>query len=334
MKHDNALNFLRLVFAALVVVNHSGPVLGLDDRVIAGDTIGGWAVAGFFAISGYLITSSRDRLTLAAFLWRRCLRIYPAFWVCLSLVAFGFAPLSARLTGDSWSAVGAVSYVFSNATLLVRQSGVPDTLSHTAYPTMWNLSLWTLAYEFGCYLLTALVRWRRTPLLGNLGVALLFAAATALSQPGVKARVPIEVFWAGKLGAFFFAGALLFTLRDRIALLHGGAVFALASFTALIPLHLASRLGALPLAYLVLWVGVTLPIRWGSVNDISYGVYIYGFPVQQLASSSLPSLTSEIALTVMTLGIVAPLAWGSWLVVERPAMRLKSSVSRHQRIVH
>ena len=81
----NSLNALRLALATLVIVSHAWPIGGFGNDPHIGDlSFGGWAVAGFFAISGFLITSSRLRSSFSAYLWRRMLRIFPGLWVACS----------------------------------------------------------------------------------------------------------------------------------------------------------------------------------------------------------------------------------------------------------
>lgn len=91
----NSLNALRLVFALIVVISHVPLVRGARAIYVGDLEIGGWAVAGFFAISGWLVTQSRMRLSFGNFLWRRCLRIFPGFWICLIATAFIAAPIAA-----------------------------------------------------------------------------------------------------------------------------------------------------------------------------------------------------------------------------------------------
>jgi peptidoglycan/LPS O-acetylase OafA/YrhL len=79
---------------------------------------------------------------------------------------------------------------------------------------------------------------------------------------------------------------------------------------------------AVPLSYLLLTLGATLPVRMGSRNDVSYGVYIYAPVVTniliQLGAQDLGLLPSAALTLVFTL----PCAWASWLLVERPALGL------------
>lgn len=100
----NGLNLLRLILAAIVIISHSWSAGGFGPEPRIGDlNLGAWAVGGFFAISGYLVTGSRLRLALHHFLLRRALRILPGFWACLLLVSFVFAPIVARLTSSGSS---------------------------------------------------------------------------------------------------------------------------------------------------------------------------------------------------------------------------------------
>ena len=124
------------------------------------------------------------------------------------------------------------------------------------------------------------------------------------------------------LAPFFFAGSLMALYAKRIPLngYLGLAMLVLVPIGA--ELNLAPGISALPAAYLVLLLGVVLPLqRVGAVNDISYGMYIYAFPLQQLmnelGANRLPvgvSLTIAVAATV-------PFAAASWFFVEKPMLR-------------
>jgi hypothetical protein len=73
---------------------------GFGHEPALGDaTIGRFAVGGFFAISGFLVTGSRLRLPAGAFGWRRFLRVFPGLWVCLLVTAFVLAPAVGALRG-------------------------------------------------------------------------------------------------------------------------------------------------------------------------------------------------------------------------------------------
>lgn len=100
---DNPLNFIRLVLASLVIIGHVPPVMGVPTIPLIHE-LGNWAVNGFFVITGFLIAGSRARSRWWPYLWRRALRIFPAYWVALIVVAFLAAPLVAALVpGRPWS---------------------------------------------------------------------------------------------------------------------------------------------------------------------------------------------------------------------------------------
>lgn len=324
---DNALNAVRLLLAVMVIFAHA-TLSGLGSFRHVGDVdLGELAVGGFFTVSGFLIARSRVSLPFGAYLWRRALRIFPAFWVCLVVVAFGFASLSTIVTGQSWDPLSAFGYVARNLGLWIFQPGVADTLPPDAFP-WWNGSLWTLFYEFAAYLVAgailsvAVVRAHRAPAMFGL-----LALVTV-----VHAIVPGDAgyFWLNslQLGGFFAAGMALWSVSDRVRVSHVGAAAAAVVFVTLVALEQVALLGPLPVAYLCLYAGAKLPTRVGARNDVSYGMYVYAFPVEQLLGLAGFAAGGLFGFALVATVLTVPLAWGSWLLVERPALRLRRSRAR------
>lgn len=324
---DNALNFVRLVLASSVIIGHTWPLGGFGSSAWEG--ISGAAVNGFFVISGYLVAGSRVRGAFAPYLWRRALRILPAFWVCLLLVAFVFAPVSLLFTGGSYDLGSALAYVGRNAGLWISQWGVDGTLENVPYAGAWNGSLWTLAYEFAAYLAAGalltlpFVRRRPVPWIALALAALLIVQVFARGPLDVTTNIYLHIM---RLGGFFFAGMLLWALRDRlrVSALWGVLSIVTVVMCSQLPEPFYYSLAAVPMAYAMLWLGAALPVRVGAVNDISYGIYIYAFPVQQLlAAAGAPGMLGFWGYAVVAWLLTLPLAWASWTLVERPAMRWK-----------
>lgn len=332
----NSLNALRLALATLVIVSHSWPVGGYGrDPQIGDQNLGQWAVAGFFVISGYLITGSRVGSTLGAYLWRRLLRIYPAFLVILLLVSLVAAPLSVVVSGaGEYSVDAGIRYIIHNLGLFVIQYDIPGTLTSAPYPDSWNGPLWTLGYEFACYvlvgvLLTVLPRRRLL-----FAVAFMFVAGTAgtvavmMLTPGDDGFVVRML----RLATYFLAGALIYLLRDRIVYSHwlgASSVIALALTAATSTFQ---AFAGLPLAYLMMYLGVALPFASvGRRNDISYGMYIYAFPVQQFIALTIGPSLSVWLFALVAVVTTVPFAWASWLLVERPAMTLRRAFETNRR---
>lgn len=326
----NSLNAIRLLLATSVIVSHSWPLGGYgEDPGIGDQDLGDWAVAGFFAISGYLITMSRVGIkSLKDYLWRRFLRIYPGFLVCMLVVAFGFASGSVLIfQAGHYEISSGAGYVINNMALLVRQAGVSGTLESSPFPDAWNGALWTLFYEFLCYIAVGLLVSVMPRRFFGKALAAAFVACTLVTcyHLFAGADLPQIVERVARLGAFFSAGALLFNYRERIP--HTPAL--VAASVALLLLTIVTgtfqALAGLPIAYLMMSLGILLPLeKVGARNDISYGMYIYAFPVQQmLALAFRDSAVPVWVFVIAAIGVTIPLAWASWLLVERPVMKLK-----------
>ena len=130
---NNALNAWRLALAAEVILWHSFPLTG---RFVSYEPVRqllfSLGVDGFFAVSGFLVTSSwlrhpRIRDYSAA----RALRIFPGFYVCLIMTAFVIAPLSVAIQGGSatklLSSKAPFEYVLMNCALLILKPDVGGT---------------------------------------------------------------------------------------------------------------------------------------------------------------------------------------------------------------
>jgi peptidoglycan/LPS O-acetylase OafA/YrhL len=324
----NSLNLIRLLLAGAVIVGHSWPLGGFGQHpAIGGLAVGEWAVGGFFCVSGFLIASSRVRLSFGRFMLHRALRILPGFWVCLVAVAFVAAPVSAMLVGERYSPASALNYVTHNAGLYVFQHGIEATLSGVPYPESWNGSLWTLVYEFLAYIGcgVALTGWlSRRPALVSTGLLL----AATLVAPWADENVSTQLLLRGlDLGVFFLAGMVLFGLSDRLPVSWAIAVGAagLLIGATVVGWHWAAPL---PLAYLLLFVGHAIPRSWSPSTDISYGTYIYGFPVQQLLALAGAQAWGWWAYFLLSVVFTVPLAWISWTLVEGPAQALKGGPGR------
>lgn len=320
---DNALNFVRLLLASSVIVAHALPMNGFGDPLTL---LGIWAVNGFFAISGYLIAGSRMRLSMRPFMVNRALRIFPAFWVCLIAIAAIFAPVSAALSGSKYELGDAVRYVVVNFGLWIHQKGIAETITTLPIPDQWNSPFWTLIYEFCAYVcaaaLLSLAIARRRPLLI---VSIVFVGVVLLL---VASHGPLDLTYKPylqgvRLAGFFVAGMLVYFAgnRWRPSWWLIGASAVLLSF--MLVSGLADTAGQLPAAILLLGLGARLPVRLGATNDISYGMYIWAWPLQQLLVVLGSPALGPVGSIVLSIVVTIPVAWASWKYVEKPAMGLR-----------
>jgi peptidoglycan/LPS O-acetylase OafA/YrhL len=292
------------------------------------------AVDCFFALSGFLIVAAWTRHPeLPRFLLARARRILPGFWTCLLVTAFVIVPVSTHAAGSAMPGLSEqLRYVTGNAALVIGQIDVGSTAAGLPKP-MWNGSLWTLLWEVRCYLLVAglgvlgLLNRRSFALLA----ITLWAYAAVLVLLGISTRVSIDTMSMPQRGGLMFClGALLWLYRDRVRLDTRLALIAVATIPLGVAIADNYRVIAAPgLAYLVIWAGFALA-RWPRtvlVNDLSYGVYIYGFPVQQallLAGWS----TGWLPFFLASAGLVLVLAACSWFLIERPFLRRRRGTAR------
>ncbi|OAE02751.1 acyltransferase [Arthrobacter sp. OY3WO11] len=323
---DNALNLIRLVLAILVIVSHAFPIAGYGpDPALGGLGLGSFAVGGFFAISGYLITQSRFRSDLKSYSIRRALRILPGYWVCLLYTAVVTAGLAGLVRGG-WSPVEAAKFIALNA-VMVRAGGsdIGTTLAGLPYPSAWNGSLWTLRFELLCYvmvgvaLIAGFVRRRRAVFpAAFVGSTAASVAVHAAGIDGISADLSLLV-------PFFLAGATIHAYADEIPCNKALAWLSFSALAVVLVCGQGKTMSALPVAYLLLWLGIVIPRRLASLcarNDFSYGTYLYAFPMQQWLVIGGYAHVGPAAYIVLSVLATAPFAILSWFWVEQPATRL------------
>lgn len=346
---NNALGFIRFVLAAAVIVSHAFPLSGHgEDPVLAWSggqqNLGGFAVIAFFAISGYLITKSGTRNDILQFAWARILRIFPAFLAVIAVSAFVIGPVAWLIMGRGLRSYltagqgGPLTYITNNWTLTIHQWGISDIFSATPYGhvvnglSVFNGSLWTLTYEWTCYVIIGAfvlfgVLKRFRVVVPILTLVLLGMQIARLAGAGFTAVVP----WLGdqyivSLGLIFMVGATFALYADRVVL-----DSRLALFCAAVSVFTAIRggfevVGYPAFAYLLFWLASRLPAflkRLGSTNDYSYGIYIWGFVVQQILAGLGWYKWGFIAYLLMSLIFTTALAWISWHGLEKHALAIK-----------
>ena len=333
---QNNFNILRLFFAALVIVSHS-PVLVNGDRsgeiltMIFGTlTAGDVAVDGFFLISGYLITQSfLGTPAIGLYLKKRFARIFPGYAVAFLLCALVVAPFVGGV--GVWSLGGIGKLLTQMATLLPPK--VAGVFPGLPQPSL-NGSLWTIRFEFECYLavaalgVTGLLRPRFWPALAATAAILLGVGIAGAVPGGHQIHEPFLPTLAKDTRFFmiFAVGAVFYLFRDRIKLTAIGAV---ASTILLIPAmfswHMAEAAVAVFGGYLIFWFAFKVPpIHLGRLtraDDISYGVYLYGWPAQTVIIWNFRTINPWL-LSALALSIAAILGYASWRIVEKPALRL------------
>lgn len=347
--HRNSLGAIRLFLAIAVLFDHAFPLGGygvdpLHNLTGGQATIGSLAVDGFFGISGYLIAKSGANSDIIQFLWRRFLRIFPAYWAVLLFSAVVVGPLfwviehNPISTYFNRSEGGPLTYLTNNWTLKVGQYGIHDIFlstpwGETTHTSVFNGSIWTLEYEWFSYMIIAVLCvggvLLRAKILVPILTALFFSLSLLnISSPGAVGNIfPfLADSYRVSLPLVFLFGACLAIYSKRIPFDTKLALICLLTIIASLKYGGYAQLGTPALVYFVLWLGAKLPRTWqwiGAKNDYSYGIYIYGFLVQQMLASLGVNAWGYLPYVAITILITWGFAWLSWHLLEKRAMKLK-----------
>lgn len=336
---QNSFNLIRLIAALTVLLSHVLIIQAGSDTLdpllqVTPFTLGQHAVNAFFFLSGLMLSQSVERRPdLADYLWARFLRIVPGLFVFGLLMAFVAGPiLSSSHPLEYFSDPHTWIYPFAILVEFAKAAPPHHVFQGLPYAEAVNTPLWTIKYEilaYGVLAAFSAAGWtRRTGTLwGALAFALvLFTAQAAMEQVGDTSHL----YQLGRYGFCFTLGMMAFHYRDRLSL-------SPLWFLGPVLLVAASRGTALEhAAYVVLVAhGVLLAgtRTYGALtkvtqrNDISYGVYIYHWPVAQALLVELPGI-GVATLLALTLAITLPLAVASWRLVEAPALRFKDRLPR------
>lgn len=339
-QHENNFDFLRLTLSILVIFSHSYPLATGSEAVEPFNlmtrhqvTGGHMAVDLFFIISGFLIAASYERSSsVASFMKKRVFRIYPAFVVVMLWGLFAVLPAS----GGHTVATSTVSRTFDFILQTIRLQDLHYEGAFAGNPTPGpvNGSVWSIQYEFWCYIgvailgLTGLLRSNRVLVglfLGSIAVSVLFAIFGW--TPGGKLLGVIFGYpplWA-RLLPMYLAGVVFYRLRGHLKLKASWIAAACALLVAAAILPYGWPL-LFPVAgsFLVLALAFHRSVNlhgWSRFGDFSYGTYLYAFPVQQLIMRFLGHPVSPWTLFALATPVSLACAFMSWHLVEKWFMR-------------
>lgn len=335
---ENNFDGLRLVGAFMVLVGHGFVLTGHPRMVpqVLGIPVHTFGVYVFFSISGYLIAASWMRTRSLWTYWTaRVLRIFPALLAIVTLTVFVLGPLVTTLSMDAYVHHRMTWAYFDNARLLTRW-GLPGVFPGNVYPNAINGSIWTLPVEFACYLAIPIVFALRSRVVAVLVLTAavagsvwltLYPPSSLLVWYGTSLRTAVP-FWAT-----FAVGSLIFLARQTWP---GFLRADVAGLVLICMLLISLRAGhpetfawiALPYAVLTMGLASTPYVRRAArFGDLSYGVYLWAYPIQQLVVwkfGVLPVALNLVLVAVLTL--IA--AYASWHLVERHALSLAKVLGR------
>lgn len=279
------------------------------------------AVDGFFLLSGYLITKSflRSPSTMD-YLRKRFCRIIPGYLVCFLICALVVAPLAGAF--NSFLSLHVLAHhVLSLMRLMTPY--VPEAFAGLPHPEL-NGSMWTIHYEFACYL--GVILCGLMGLLRNKGLLLALVVALVLFnilETGRSGVLKDSI----KFGAAFGAGMIFYLYEIQFTRLRAFLAVA-ALFLSLFSPYMAETTLLFAGGYLVFMFALYAPVlaisRWANKTDISYGVYLYAWPIQNLIIWH-DKVIDPWLLGILTLLLSGIIAFLSWVFIEKPALKFAHS---------
>lgn len=335
-RDNNNLDFIRIICAIMVIYGHAfflankGPHRDIFTQMFSFTYAGAIAVKVFFFISGMLVTTSLLRTRSAsAFLTARALRIFPAFivTVCLSALLIGPALTNISLS-DYFSNSMVLSYIFKNIVMDINYF-LPGVFTNSIYKPVINGSLWTIPYEIASYITLLaffVITGMRNKTFTNVACLIIIASPVLSNGNDFITQVSNKDVYL--LGPCFCFGILYAINSDNIKI----NISTPLSFFALFYITPNEKLSQLffyfSICSLFVFIASIHVIRKIKIkNDISYGVYLWGFVTQQIVYKLHPDLNIYLNI-IVSISISCTIAMISFIYFERPAINLSQSLRK------
>jgi peptidoglycan/LPS O-acetylase OafA/YrhL len=329
----SGFDYLRIGLAMSIIVWHSfGVPYGMAWAAQAADIpivkiLLSFILPAFFTLSGFLVSSSLERTpSLFTFLGLRAIRIVPALGVEIALSALLLGPLLTTLPLSTYFADPKFFAYFGNALGFIHYD-LPGVFEKNPIQAV-NGQLWTVPWELRCYIALALfaalgmVRNGRAMVIATAaGMAALFVYLAWFRKTGIGSHNDVGVPGA-TLVLSFLVGVIAYRYRLSIPYRRDFFWIALIIYCGIIFIPYGPILATIPIAYMTLFLGLsngrkTLVVKTG---DYSYGIYIYGFAIQQAIVASGPWARHWYVVLPLSTLIAGCFAAFSWFVVERPSL--------------
>jgi peptidoglycan/LPS O-acetylase OafA/YrhL len=354
VRHYPNFDFLRLLAAVSVIFSHAFLIAeGTQQNEwlvrLSGNQCG-FGLLGvfvFFTISGFLVTQSFvTSRAPGRFAAARALRIFPGLAICLLVCTLVIGPAVSTLPlADYLRHPRAWRFFVENLLLQPSDETLPGVLfADNPAGVVVNGTMWTLRYEVQCYAMVLLLG-----VIGrlNLSVALTILVASfacnvfdlddvlgdAVSGGAARLGGAGKIInYAFDLGGFlwllpfFAAGMCLYFMSQRTRLRGALALVALLGIAA--TLQWGGLILAFPLlgGYVVIYVATSLRLhlpRAARFGDFSYGLYVYGWPPQQLVAYWTSGTAPWSVVFASGLALALGAAFISWHLIEKPSLASK-----------
>lgn len=331
--YTSGFDYLRIILAMAVVAWHSS-IFSTGSKMF--DQI--WnspsrpfefvVLPMFFTLSGFLVSGSLQRTKrIYEFVMLRVLRIFPALFLEILLSAFILGPLLTSVTLQEYFSSAEFYSYFLNVLGDVHYL-LPGVFEHTPDPRLVNAQLWTIPWELRCYVsivvlsIIGVVRSRVFFLfvcvLANIGTWITYIYHYNTSN---AASGPMLVL-------FFLSGVCFFLWREKIILNKYVFIFSIVITYIFTVDPRFEYFSVVPIVYITIYLGMlSPPKKWlfGGA-DLSYGLYLFGFPLQQTCAQLFPNYLHWWFNLGFALMFGLLYAAFSWNVVEKRVMLHRKAI--------
>jgi peptidoglycan/LPS O-acetylase OafA/YrhL len=272
------------------------------------------AVKAFFVISGGLIWTSASRTEyVLSYFKKRFFRVYPAY--IFSLVFFSL--ISFFIYSSEVSEI--FSYFFWNSLFLNFIQPCIGSMFENNLLCAVNGSLWTLKLEVGFYIFVGFCfyvfkRKSLAILIGFTFISVLLSLNFTILNPDA-----INQVYLNQLPFMFFYfgfGALLFSFYTELSVKNNNFIF----FSIAILYFISDLFYPLFIISFVYYIAYGLPfkINLSKLGDLSYGTYIFHFPIIQIfISLNLFVGNKYLDISIIFL-LVYIFSFFTWHFLEKP----------------
>ena len=340
MSHNNNFNFLRIFGAVLVCITHSYAVTGNAISEPLHQITNGYFYLSsvglyiFFFTSGYLVSySAATSKSQQIYLQKRALRIYPALVLVVLLSVFIAGPVLTTCSPAKYFTDAETWKYLWTATGLRIRFRLPGVFENPLFAMPgFNGSLWSIKLELEMYvlllvLMVAGILKKRRLLLIVLSILII---GCVLLNIGNQYSILMPDHKNLLLACSFLFGGIMQTKfiskKYTVYLLIGSGALLFARLTGLIRIDIMLD-EVIFFSLLTYFIAFS---NWFAIRikqDISYGVYIYTFPLQQFFFQQSGFKQSTLLNLLFSLSCSALLAFFSWVYIEKPALKYKRNLS-------
>jgi peptidoglycan/LPS O-acetylase OafA/YrhL len=326
---NNNITALRLIASFAVIWGHSHAITlsGTHDiiaRITGYAHAGGIAVDFFFLLSGFLVTSSVIKRDILSYSISRCVRVFPALWIYLLIMVFIIAPFLSNLSLINYiKNESTFKYLINIGCGISAEWFLPGVFETNRNKAI-NGSIWSIIIEIRLYLYLAIFKILggfKSRTIYNLTVStiIILVWANLISIPGINGKTDSHV------ALFFVIGSVLYVNRELINI---------SPIYALVAAAIAAITHGTPnfqYGYILIIVSVFLYLAFNDIlsnfltNDYSYGVYLWGWPIQQVVAEAWPK-ASPIMNTFISIILALGVSIASWHFIEKKLLLKKDKL--------